>query len=69
MTKMFSHRFCFLLVVMGGFSALVMLFSFEEVGGNTVIGKGAVIGGNVWLIHSVPAGAKVYNKQPSPEIK
>ncbi|MDD2600064.1 MAG: serine acetyltransferase [Kiritimatiellae bacterium] len=38
-------------------------------GGNTVIGKGAVIGGNVWLIHSVPAGAKVYNKQPSPEIK
>ncbi|MDA3923639.1 MAG: serine acetyltransferase [Kiritimatiellae bacterium] len=38
-------------------------------GGKTVIGKGAVIGGNVWLIHSVPAGAKVYNKQPSPEIK
>jgi len=38
-------------------------------GGNTVIGKGAVIGGNVWLIHSVPPGAKVYNKQPSPEIR
>jgi serine O-acetyltransferase len=38
-------------------------------GGKTVIGKGAVIGGNVWLIHSVPAGSKVYNKQPSPEIK
>jgi len=38
-------------------------------GGKTVIGKGAVIGGNVWLIHSVPPGAKVYNKQPSPEIK
>ncbi len=38
-------------------------------GGNTTIGKGAVIGGNVWLIRSVPAGAKVYNKQPSPEIK
>lgn len=38
-------------------------------GGKTVIGRGAVIGGNVWLIHSVPAGAKVYNKQPSPEIK
>ncbi len=38
-------------------------------GGKTVIGKGAVIGGNVWLIHSVPAGSKVYNKQPSPEIR
>lgn len=38
-------------------------------GGKTVIGKGSVIGGNVWLIHSVPAGTKVYNKQPSPEIK
>ena len=38
-------------------------------GGKTVIGKGAVIGGNVWLIHSVPPGAKVYNKQPSPEIR
>ncbi len=38
-------------------------------GGKTVIGKGAVIGGNVWLIRSVPAGAKVYNKTPEPAIK
>ncbi|MFO7937176.1 MAG: serine O-acetyltransferase EpsC [Kiritimatiellia bacterium] len=38
-------------------------------GGSTTIGKGTVIGGNVWLIHSVPPGTKVYNKQPSPEIK
>ena len=28
-------------------------------GGDTVIGKGAVIGGNVWLTRSVPAGATV----------
>jgi serine O-acetyltransferase len=38
-------------------------------GGKTVIGKGAVIGGNVWLIRSVPPGSKVYNKTPVPEIK
>ncbi len=29
-------------------------------GGNTRIGEGCVIGGNVWLTHSVPAGEKVY---------
>ncbi|MBO5908132.1 MAG: serine acetyltransferase [Clostridia bacterium] len=29
-------------------------------GGNTKIGDGSVIGGNVWLTHSVPAGEKVY---------
>lgn len=29
-------------------------------GGDTVIGDGAVIGGNVWLTHSVPAGEVVY---------
>lgn len=31
-------------------------------GGQTVIGKGSVIGGNTWIIRSVPPGAKVYNK-------
>lgn len=29
-------------------------------GGDTVIGKGSVIGGNVWLTKSVPAGSKIY---------
>ena len=29
-------------------------------GGNTVIGDGCTIGGNVWLTHSVPAGETVY---------
>lgn len=38
-------------------------------GGETIVGEGAVIGGNVWLTHSVPANAKVYNRQPKPEIK
>ena len=37
--------------------------------GDTIVGKGAVIGGNVWLTHSVPPGAKVYNQQPKPRIQ
>lgn len=35
-------------------------------GGETVVGKASVIGGNVWLTHSIPAGSKIYNKQPQP---
>lgn len=38
-------------------------------GGETTIGEGSVIGGNVWLIHSVPPGSRVYNQQPSPKIQ
>mgnify|MGYP001426144741 CR=1 FL=1 len=38
-------------------------------GGETVIGRDSVIGGNVWLIHSVPAGSKVYNQTPRPVIR
>ncbi|MBN1131073.1 MAG: hypothetical protein JXA71_18940 [Chitinispirillaceae bacterium] len=32
-------------------------------GGKTVIGKGAVIGGNTWITRSVPAGEKVFSRQ------
>ena len=38
-------------------------------GGRTVIGHDSVIGGNVWLIHSVPPMSKVLNAQPSPRVK
>lgn len=31
-------------------------------GGETVIGKGSVIGGNVWLMRSVPPGSKVFGR-------
>jgi serine O-acetyltransferase len=31
-------------------------------GGETVIGKGSVIGGNVWLTKSVPPGSKVFGR-------
>ena len=32
-------------------------------GGDTVIGKGSVIGGNVWLAHSVPPGSRIFYKE------
>jgi len=38
-------------------------------GGETMIGSGSVIGGNVWLTHSVPPNSKVYNQQPKPLIR
>lgn len=38
-------------------------------GGDTTIGAGSEIGGNVWLIHSVPPNSKVYNQQPKPLIR
>jgi len=38
-------------------------------GGKTRIGAHAVIGGNVWLTHSVPPHARVYNQQPNPLIR
>lgn len=41
----------------------VVIYSNATIlGGKTVIGKGAVIGGNTWIIRSVPPGAKIYNK-------
>jgi serine O-acetyltransferase len=38
-------------------------------GGKTTIGAHSVIGGNVWLTHSVPPHSKVYNQQPRPLIR
>jgi len=38
-------------------------------GGETTIGRGSVIGGNVWLIQSVPPNSTVYNSQPAPTIR
>lgn len=37
-------------------------------GGETMIGAGSEIGGNVWLTHSVPPNSKVHNTQPAPNI-
>jgi serine O-acetyltransferase len=37
-------------------------------GGETVIGRGSVIGGNVWLTHSVPPGTRVVQESPNLRI-
>ncbi|HYO64253.1 MAG TPA: serine O-acetyltransferase [Pyrinomonadaceae bacterium] len=33
-------------------------------GGDTVVGRGSVVGGNVWLTHSVPPGTRVLQESP-----
>ena len=38
-------------------------------GGDTVIGDGSVIGGNVWLTHSVPAGSIVTLEAPNTAVR
>ena len=43
----------------------VIIYSNTTIlGGETVIGKGSIIGGNIWLTASVPAGTKVLLKRP-----
>jgi len=37
-------------------------------GGDTVVGRGSVIGGNVWLTHSVPPGTHVLQDSPNLRI-
>ena len=38
-------------------------------GGDTTVGHDSVIGGNVWLVRSVPPYSNVYNSTPDPEIR
>ncbi|MBK6785599.1 MAG: serine acetyltransferase [Saprospiraceae bacterium] len=38
-------------------------------GGNTVIGRDCIIGGNVWLTTSVPDGTKVYHSADNKFVK
>jgi len=33
-------------------------------GARAVIGRGSIIGGNVWLVHSVPPNSRIYIKEP-----
>jgi serine O-acetyltransferase len=42
----------------------VVIYSNATIlGGETVIGKGSVVGGNVWLIESIPPFSRVYHKE------
>ena len=36
-----------------------MIYAGATILGRIVIGRGSVIGGNVWLTHSVPAGSNI----------
>ncbi|MDL2237220.1 serine acetyltransferase [Christensenellaceae bacterium OttesenSCG-928-K19] len=48
----------------------VIIYSGASIlGGDTRIGKGSIIGGNVWLMQSVEPYSTVYNATPSPLIK
>jgi serine O-acetyltransferase len=48
----------------------VVIYSNATIlGGDTRIGHDSVIGGNVWLTHSVPPYSRVYNAQPAPVVK
>jgi serine O-acetyltransferase len=43
----------------------VIIYSGATIlGGKTIIGQGSVVGGSVWLTHSIPAGTKVFMESP-----
>ncbi len=48
----------------------VVIYSNATIlGGDTRIGHDSIIGGNVWLTHTVPPYSRVYNAQPSPVVR
>src|ERR1051325_540481 len=47
---------------------VVIYAGATSLGGDTVIGRGSVIGGNVWLTHSVPPGTRVVQESPNLRI-
>lgn len=46
----------------------VTIYSGATILGRITLGKGSVIGGNVWLTRSVPPGSRVRQSQPSVEV-
>jgi serine O-acetyltransferase len=45
----------------------VTIYSGATILGRVTIGRGAVIGGNVWLTRDVPAGATISQSRPRTE--
>ena len=45
----------------------VIIYSGATILGRVTIGSGSVIGGNVWLTHSVPPGSRITQQQASQE--
>ena len=37
------------------------------IGGNTVIGAGSIIGGNAWIVESVPPNSRIMGGKPVPQ--
>jgi serine O-acetyltransferase len=48
--------------------AVVIYAGATILGGETVIGEGSIIGGNVWLTESVPPGSRVVQTEPRPRL-
>jgi len=46
----------------------VVIYAGATILGRVTIGKGSVIGGNVWLTHSVPPGSNISQSQPRNDI-
>jgi len=46
----------------------VTIYAEATILGDITIGEGSIIGGNVWLTHSVPPNSKVHNVQPKPQV-
>ena len=47
----------------------VIIYSGATIlGGEAIIGKGSVIGGNVWLTHAIPPGSRVMLEEPNLRI-
>ena len=42
----------------------VTIYASATVLGRITIGRGSIVGGNVWLTHSVPPGSRVYQAEP-----
>ena len=47
----------------------VVIYAGATILGRITIGKGSVIGGNVWLTKDVPAGSKISQSAPQPTIE
>ena len=45
----------------------VIIYSNSSILGRITIGKGSIIGGNIWLTHSVPPGSKILQSSPTKE--
>lgn len=41
----------------------VTIYSNSSILGRITVGRGSIIGGNIWLTHSVPAGSRILQRR------